>query len=502
MTPCVGRIGRYVLYDEIAAGGVATVYLAKQEGASGFARVVAVKRMHGHLARHSDAMPMMRDEAWLSTRIRHPKVVSVLDVVEEDGELVLVMEYVEGASLAELFRTVSARGGKLSPRVVGALVVDMLEGLDAAHRACAEDGTPLDLIHRDVSPSNVLVGTDGVARLADFGVAKAAGRMQSTQQGELKGKFAYMAPEQARGETLSSQTDIYAAGVVLWECLAGRRLHYADEVAATVANILYGEIPRVDEVNSELTPEVDAVARRALASDPAARYPTAAAMATAVEQVLGRASPSDVAAVLCTELGECIARRKACRAAVELASTSHASRLGRSLAPPHSREPRALEPEPTRPAPPSTGDPHVSSFEGGVARPAAASSRARGHRRRTLWGASVALALAATVFVSGRRDPSSPSPSPSPSPLQRVAADPPSRLPLPTVDPPVAPASEAPKPEVVPPLGTRGQAVAPARRRSKEVPSHVSPAATTPSPQRTSPSQLPSALVGIPTDRE
>src|SRR5262249_31177054 len=251
-------IGRYVIHDEIAAGGMATVHLGRLVGPIGFSRTVAIKRLHPHLAREPDVAAMFLDEARLAARIRHPNRVAALDVVDLDGELLLVLDYIHGESLARLMR---ARASPLEPRIASAILVGILEGLHAAHEAKNERGEPLGLVHRDVSPQNVIVGVDGIARVLDFGVAKAAGRVQTTRDGQIKGKIAYLAPEQLNGE-VSRQSDIYAASVVLWETLTGDRLFSAENPGELLTQVLSRPIRPPSEIVSEIPKALDAIVLR------------------------------------------------------------------------------------------------------------------------------------------------------------------------------------------------------------------------------------------------
>ena len=226
-----GRVvGRYVLYDEIASGGMATIHLGCLMGQVGFARVVAIKKLHPHLAKDPEFVAMFLDEARVAAGVRHPNVVSTLDVVATDGELFLVMDYVEGDSLSRLLRAARRKNELLPPPLVSSVMTGVLYGLHAAHTAKDERGQSLSIVHRDVSPQNVLVGVDGVARVVDFGVAKASRRLMETEAGRMKGKFAYMAPEQVRQDTLDQRADVvtnqqYSAFRPDWRYAAGRDHH-------------------------------------------------------------------------------------------------------------------------------------------------------------------------------------------------------------------------------------------------------------------------------------
>jgi serine/threonine protein kinase len=195
VTPSDGpttMFGRYAVYAPIASGGMATVHVGRLFGEAGFARTVAIKRMHPHLATVPEFVAMFIDEARIAARVRHPNVVGTLDVGAHEGELFLVMDYVEGLPLSALNKAARARGVHTPPEIVATMIVGMLRGLDAAHEACGDDGAPLGIVHRDISPQNVLVGTDGVPRVLDFGVAKALTQIHHTQDSQLKGKLPYM----------------------------------------------------------------------------------------------------------------------------------------------------------------------------------------------------------------------------------------------------------------------------------------------------------------------
>lgn len=272
---------------------MATIFLGKVSGAVGFARVVAIKRLHENFARDANFVAMFVDEARLAARIRHPNVVSTLDVEATANELFVVMEYVHGLPLAQIMTELAARGERVPPRIAATLLSGVLQGLHAAHTAVDDEGTPLNIIHRDVSPQNILVGVDGLARLIDFGVAKAQGSLHQSKEDHVNGKLAYMAPEQVRGAD-SLRADLYAVGVVLWEALVGRRLFEGTE-GAVLAQVLIGKIPKPSSVDPDLAP-FDAIIQNSVTTKPGDRYPTALAMARDLEQCLGLSSTLDVAA--------------------------------------------------------------------------------------------------------------------------------------------------------------------------------------------------------------
>jgi serine/threonine-protein kinase len=285
-------VGRYRLYHAIGSGGMATVHLGRLLGAEGFGRTVAIKRLRAQSASEPGVVQAFLDEARLATRIRHANVVATIDAVTEGGEAFLVMEYVEGESLASLVRR-GAPDGIPAPVAV-AIVIGALRGLHAAHDAVSESGDPLNLVHRDVSPQNILVGVDGVARVLDFGIAKALGRQQTTRNGELKGKLAYMAPEQLMGAGVTRRTDVFAAGIVLWELLTGRRLFGGEHEGETVNRALSAVVEPPSNVSPRAPRELDPIVLRALDRDLTKRYATAEQMAAELEKAMPPAPASVV----------------------------------------------------------------------------------------------------------------------------------------------------------------------------------------------------------------
>ena len=276
-------IGRYALFDEIAAGGMATVHIGRLVGPVGFSRTVAIKRLHPQFSKDPEFVSMFLDEARLASRIQHPNVVTTLDVVALEEEVFLVMEYVPGESLSKLVRNAKKAGERLPPGHAVSIMAGVLHGLHAAHEAKSERREPLNIVHRDVSPQNVLVGIDGVARVLDFGVAKAALRSQSTRDGQMKGKLSYMSPEQLNGKAADRRTDIFAAGVVFWEALCGERLFQGADAGEVFAKVLANEIPEPKSVIPELSDELNRAVMKALERDIDKRYQTAREFAIELE---------------------------------------------------------------------------------------------------------------------------------------------------------------------------------------------------------------------------
>jgi len=307
-------LGRYAISDEIAAGGMASVHLGRLVGPVAFTRTVAIKRMHEHLVDDEEMRARFLDEARLAARIRHPNVVPTLDVIAEHDEVFIVMEYVHGAALGRLVAAAKEAQVQLPARVVARIIAEALHGLHAAHEAKSDQGEPLMLVHRDISPQNILIGADGTTRVVDFGIAKARARKFQTMDGKLRGKLKYMAPEQLRSDDVDRRTDVYAAGVVLWEALTGQRLYEGIgevELVGRLAAGMRAAPPSSIRVCATLTAEqsesADMIAVRALAGAPKDRYPTALAMATAIENNLPLATRVEVVEWLDSLVGPAMA---------------------------------------------------------------------------------------------------------------------------------------------------------------------------------------------------
>ncbi len=305
----VRLLGRYTLHERIAAGGMASVHLGRLSGDAGFSRVVAIKCIHPHVAVEPEFLAMFIDEARLAARIRHPNVVLTLDVVREEDEVFLVMEYVEGASLLEVLKRLAERGQKIPLDIAVRVVCDCLRGLHNAHEAKSEQGEPLRLIHRDVSPHNILIGVDGTSKIADFGIAKAVGRLQTTRGGQMRGKLGYAAPEQLRGEILTPRTDLYAAGITLWEALAGRKPIDGESESEIVLKTVNGRILPLHDVAPEVPLALSELVSKALSLEPRARFESAREMADALEAAVGVISPSKVGDWLGSLMADTLAER-------------------------------------------------------------------------------------------------------------------------------------------------------------------------------------------------
>lgn len=293
-TPKHRIVGRYALFDEIASGGMATVHVGRLVGPVGFSRTVAIKKLHPQFAKDPEFVSMFLDEARLASRIQHPNVVSTLDIVTLQGEIFLIMEYVHGESLSKLIRNAVAQQERIPPGHVISIMAGILHGLHAAHEAKSEKREPLNIVHRDISPQNILVGADGVARVLDFGVAKAALRAQSTRDGQMKGKLSYMSPEQLNGLPVDRRTDVFAAGVVLWEALCGRRLFQGADAGEIFAKVLTADMPQPKSVVEDLSEELNWTVMRALERDPNKRFQTAREFAIELEDTMPLSTPRAV----------------------------------------------------------------------------------------------------------------------------------------------------------------------------------------------------------------
>jgi eukaryotic-like serine/threonine-protein kinase len=308
---------------------MATVHIGRLLGPVGFARTVAIKRLHPQFAKDPEFVSMFLDEARLAARIRHPNVVPVIDVVASDGELFLVMDFVIGESISRLLRIDSVAREGIPTRIALGLMCGSLQGLHAAHDTKGDKGDALGIVHRDISPQNILLGSDGAARLIDFGIAKAMGRVHASQSGQLKGKLPYMAPEHVRGEA-TRQSDVFSSGVVLWELVAGKRLFAGETEVETFSNVLQQEIQapslvRPARMLGGLEPaaakKLDEVILRSLERDASKRFATAREFAIALERVVSPASTLETSEWMEHTAGDIIVSRSKKIAEVEELTT-------------------------------------------------------------------------------------------------------------------------------------------------------------------------------------
>jgi serine/threonine-protein kinase len=277
------RLGRYNLFAHIGRGGMADIYLAQADTGLGVTRLVVIKEMLAKLAHSAEFAEMLVSEAKLAAKLSHANVVKVEDLGRADGTLFIAMEYVEGIDLRELLRRCAKSKIALPVEFSLRIVIEALRGLSFAHRARDDEGRHLGIVHRDVSPSNVLLSFEGEVKLCDFGIARANAVAEDLPEEAILGKAGYMSPEQARGEPLDARADVFAVGIILWEMLAGRRLYKATEGqrlldaarAVVIPPLVSRDLPREEELHRIVT--------RALSADREARYPSAAAMLADLE---------------------------------------------------------------------------------------------------------------------------------------------------------------------------------------------------------------------------
>ena len=306
-------LGRNELLATIGEGGMARVILARQRGPMGFEKVVVVKIIHPDFAADQAAVGMLLDEARIAAAISHPHVVQTYELAEAHGSFYIVMEYLAGESLQRILQTVSA-GASFDPRMAARIIADAADGLHAAHELADLQGHNLGVIHRDVSLGNIVVLYNGCTKVVDFGIARTKHRVSSTTQaGQLKGKYAYMSPEQIKNAPMDRRSDVFSLGVVLWECLAQRRLFHAEHVPGILMQILESKRTAPSAYRPEVPAALDAIALRALQIDPAKRFQSAAEMKRALEDVIweARCDAGDVQHFMTAVFGDRMRKRQA-----------------------------------------------------------------------------------------------------------------------------------------------------------------------------------------------
>ncbi|WP_437500862.1 serine/threonine protein kinase [Sorangium sp. So ce1099] len=293
---------RYRVIKRLASGGMAEVFVAESAGIEGFKKQVAIKRVLPQLSKKEQFIAMFLDEARLSAHLSHSNVVSVFDIGVGDGTYFIVMEYVDGADLRALLEHQKKVGRPMSVEVAAFMAAKMCQGLAYAHDLATADGKPLQIVHRDITPANVLITRYGEVKIVDFGLAKASSQLAESDAGIIKGKFGYLAPETVLEQGVDQRVDIFALGIILWEMLAGRRLFLGDSDYITVRLVRDAVIPSLQQLNSEVPRELEQIIRRALARDPGARYRTARELGRDLTRFLYRygrpVSEDDVAALV------------------------------------------------------------------------------------------------------------------------------------------------------------------------------------------------------------
>jgi len=280
------QFGKYLLLKRLAVGGMAEIWLAKQLGVQGFEKLVVVKRILEQFASEKEFVQMFLDEARLAATLNHPNVVQIYDLGQEAISFYIAMEFIAGHDLLGILRKCKHAGQPLPPEIAARIVAGACEGLHYAHTRKDHQGNPLQIVHRDVSPSNILVTYEGGVKVVDFGIAKAESRSTKTEAGKVKGKFSYMSPEQIGAEPLDARSDVFALGIVLHEVLVGRRLFKRDNELAIMRDILEGEVRPPSALRPGLPPALDEIVLKALQKDRRKRYASAQELQLALEKYL------------------------------------------------------------------------------------------------------------------------------------------------------------------------------------------------------------------------
>ena len=279
-------LGPYRIIRRLAQGGMAEVLLAKQSGMGGFERLVCIKRILPHLSAQEDFLKMFQDEARIAANLVHPNIAQIYDIAQENDDYYIAMEYVRGEDLRRVYNQEVRHGRTLSQTMAAYICLGVAGGLDYAHRQLDLEGRAVGLVHRDISPQNILVTYDGFVKIIDFGVAKAANKLIETRSGVLKGKYSYMSPEQASGDPVDGRTDIFALGVTLYEITTGTRLFKRENELETLHAVIACNVTPPSKLVAGYSPELEAIVLRALAYDVDDRFTTAGEMQQALRQYL------------------------------------------------------------------------------------------------------------------------------------------------------------------------------------------------------------------------
>ena len=273
------QLGRYQIINKIASGGMAEVFLARAVGAMGFQRLVAVKLIHANFTRDSDFVKMFIDEARIAMHLHHRNIVQVFDLDQLHDTYFIAMEFVHGVNVYDLYEAIAAKNRWVDVSLALYIVAEVCKGLHFAHTRVGPDGRPMNIVHRDISPQNVLLSFEGEVKITDFGIATAAERLHQTAAGIVKGKYAYMAPERLEDQKVDGRVDVFAAGVLLYELLVGENPFAGGSAVETIEAVIGREVEPPSAKGVGVGPKLDDIVLRALAKDPAERYPTAQAFA-------------------------------------------------------------------------------------------------------------------------------------------------------------------------------------------------------------------------------
>jgi len=491
LTPVIsdrGRIlGKYQLIAEIARGGMGIVYLAMVQGPGGFNKLVVVKELKPEFVEEPAFLTMFLDEARLAARLNHPNIVQTNEVGSEGDRYFMAMDYLDGRGLDQVRRRTKVAGFGLSVSMQLRVICDMLAGLEYAHNLTDFDGSPLNIVHRDVSPQNVFITFDGQVKLLDFGIAKTSDSMHETHAGVVKGKVAYMSPEQARGQKVDARADVFSAGVLLWEALTGKRMREGKNEQEKLWALVSADIPRASSVRPTVPPELDQICAQAMAQSRDDRYASAGAMQHDLERYL-TATGTNVSA---REVGGCVtelfredrattnglieahvARARGGAARDKLPIIDVASRMGVGSPTPSSERPLAILP--TEPGQLTSLDVPVGKTitDNGAASDPRGSTHLRTARVFLIPGVAVAaIVVAIIVFVARPSQEAGLGPRVDPAPRPPV---PQPTLPLPPPPSPSPQQTPAPAPPV--PVAQPSDPVPPvAKQNVVDVEIHVSP---------------------------
>jgi eukaryotic-like serine/threonine-protein kinase len=486
--------GDYEIVKRLRVGGMATLYLARRHGAAGFSRLVALKMIHPHLVEQPAFVEMFVDEARICSQISHPNVVHVEEFGVIDGVHYLVMEFLDGCSVAELLQLFQRRRCRLDPELAARVIMQIAGGLHAAHETRDADGDPLDIVHRDISPSNLLLSVDGNAKLIDFGIARARNRLSETQAGvTLKGKYNYVAPEQARHGAVDRRCDVFSLGVVFWEMLVGRPLFPDDSYLTLFNRLQRTEVEPPSAANPEVPAVLDPIVLAMLHHDPAERLQTAAE----VERRIAAATPG-AANREASELGGLAREVRDAYAAQRVAEGGPDSPVG------FSPTPRSIRLPTTRTRAEPEAEPAPDAHGAATTQPA---SPPRWTRRPIGFAAAGLVAGLAVVAVIGARSGRTASrgaagqPRPRELELSEVPApgDPPASPVAPPRSAAPAAATSAPPPAAAP--ATASPASPPATAVPAAAASATTAPATAPSPTAASATARPASAAAIAPSR-